>query len=95
MIILILEVLIIKSLYKMERKKFTIGVLSGICLTLFLFITIGSTTINYGDGIGRYQISTTSVGEQEDTYVYEIIIDTKNGNVHSRKKTRRSNFVHN
>jgi len=73
---------------KKNKNLFT-GIIIGVCVVIVPLILMGSKTVNYGDGIGRYQISTTSVGDQEDTYVYEIIIDTKNGSVHSRKKIRR------
>jgi len=62
------------------------GIIIGIGVIIVPLILMGTTNTNTGDEVGRYQISTTTMGTGEN-YIFETIIDTKTGNITSRKKT--------
>ena len=63
------------------------GVIIGISLIIVPLILMGTSDRNTSEEIGRYQIS-TSYGDMEDSnsYIYETIIDTRNGKVISRNR---------
>ena len=63
------------------------GVIIGISLIITPLILMGTIDTNTSEEIGRYQIS-TSYGDMEDSnsYIYETIIDTRNGKVISRNR---------
>ena len=63
------------------------GSIIGISLIIVPLILMGTSDINTSEEIGRYQIS-TSYGDMEDSksYIYETIIDTRNGKVISRNR---------
>ena len=86
--ILLLQIKKIKMVKK-NKNLFT-GIIIGMCVVILPLILMGSTTLNYGDGIGRYQISNTGIGKSESEKIYEVIIDTKTGRVISRKKINHS-----
>lgn len=64
------------------------GIIFGICVIVIPLILMGTAKPNSSE-IGRYQISTTTI-EAEEKYIFITIIDTKNGNITSRKKTNKS-----
>ena len=63
------------------------GVIIGISLIIVPLILMGTIDTNTSEEIGRYQIY-TSYGDMEDSksYIYETIIDTRNGKVISRNR---------
>jgi len=60
------------------------GIIIGIGVVIVPLILMGTTLSNTNDP-GNYQISTTDDGTGT-LYVYETIIDTRDGNVISREK---------
>ena len=73
------------KLMKKNKNLFT-GIILGMCIVIVPLLLMGSTNVNYDDGNGRYQISTTTFGIESEN-IYETIIDTKTGTIKSRKKT--------
>ncbi|MBE50417.1 MAG: hypothetical protein CMP51_01870 [Flavobacteriales bacterium] len=73
-----------------KNKNLFTGIIIGMCIVTVPLILMGSTTLNYDDGIGRYQISNTGIGKSESEKIYEVIIDTKTGRVVSRKKVNHT-----
>ena len=67
------------------------GILIGISLIVLPLILMATTNTSTSDQVGRYQISTTTMGTGEN-YIFETIIDTKTGKISSRKKTRWTSY---
>ena len=67
------------------------GIIIGMGLIIIPLILMGTSDTNTSDEVGRYQISTTTMGTGEN-YIFETIIDTKTGNITSRKKTRWTSY---
>jgi hypothetical protein len=68
------------------------GIIIGIGVVIVPLILMGTTLSNTNYDPGNYQISTTGITEYS-MYVYETIIDTRDGKVISRKKIRDSRYV--
>ncbi len=62
------------------------GIIIGIGAVIIPLILMGTTLSNTNYDPGNYQISTTGVGGESSMYVYETIIDTRDGNVISRER---------
>ena len=76
---------------KKNMNLFT-GIIIGICVVIIPLLLMGSTTVNYDNELGRYQVSTTGVGSNESMTVYETIIDTKTGRITSRERRNYQNY---
>ena len=80
----------------MKKRKYLLkGIIIGICMTIVPLILMGTTNKNTYNNEGRYQISTTMHDTHDgnfNVYIFETIIDTKTGNVTSRKKTRENRY---
>ena len=74
------------------KNNLLTGIIIGIGLIVVPLLLMGTTNVNYDDGIGRYQISNTGIGKSESQKIYEVIIDTKTGRVFSRKKINHSSY---
>ena len=75
------------------KNNLTTGILLGIGVIVFPLILMGTTLSNTNYEPGNYQISTTGDIGENSLYVYETIIDTKDGKVISRKRIRDSRYV--
>ncbi len=62
------------------------GIIIGIGVVIVPLILMGTTLNNTNYDPVNYQISTTGVGGQNSMYVYETIIDTRDGKVISRER---------
>ena len=69
------------------------GIIIGIGVVIIPLILMGTTLSNTNYDPGNYQISTTGDIGENSLYVYETIIDTKDGKVISRKRIRDSRYV--
>ena len=69
------------------------GIIIGIGVVIVPLILMGTTLSNTNYEPGNYQISTTGDIGENSLYVYETIIDTKDGKVISRKRMRDSRYV--
>ena len=68
-------------------KSYSKGILVGISIVVGSLLLMGLTDYDNKD-VGRYQLSTTNLGDY--LYVYETIIDTKTGEIISRKEVSYS-----
>jgi|TARA_B100000767_G_C19241592_1_gene319423 hypothetical protein len=89
--LLVLFLLIVKIKTMKTKNNLLKGIIIGIGVIIVPLILMGTTNTNTGDEVGRYQISTTTMGTGEN-YIFETIIDTKTGNITSRKKNRWTNY---
>ena len=62
------------------------GIIIGIGVVIVPLILMGTTLSNTNYDPVNYQISTTGVGGHNSMYVYETIIDTRDGKVISRER---------
>ena len=69
------------------------GIIIGIGVVIIPLILMGTTLSNTNYDPGNYQISTTGDIGEHNLYVYETIIDTRDGKVISRKRIRDSRYV--
>ena len=69
------------------------GIIIGIGVVIIPLILMGTTLSNTNYDPGNYQISTTGDIGEHSLYVYETIIDTRDGKVISRKRIRDSRYV--
>ena len=63
-------------------KSYSKGILVGISIVLGSLLLMGYTSSE--KEVVRYQLSTTNVGNRD--YIFETIIDTKTGEIISRKE---------
>ena len=61
------------------------GIIIGVGVVIVPLILMGATS-NLNSSGGWYQISTTGVGGEHSMYIYETIIDTRDGKVVSRER---------
>ncbi len=70
------------------KNNFFTGFIIGASFIVFSLFLMGASNKNnvstFGD-IGKYQISTTTMGNGEN-YIFETIIDTETGRVTSRNR---------
>ena len=69
------------------------GIIIGIGVVIVPLILMGTTLSNTNYDPGNYQISTTGDIGEHGLYVYETIIDTRDGKVISRKRIRDSRYI--
>ena len=69
------------------------GIIIGIGVVIVPLILMGTTLSNTNYDPGNYQISTTGDIGEYSLYVYETIIDTRDGKVISRKRIRDIRYV--
>ena len=67
------------------KKDLLIGIIIGIGLIIVPLILMGAKSLS-NMSEGTYQISTSYGSDSKDPYIYETIIDTRNGKVISRNK---------
>ena len=70
-------------------KSYSKGVLVGISIVLGSLLLMGYTSSD--KEVGRYQLSTTDMGDR-DYLIFETIIDTKTGEIISRVKKYRDDY---
>ena len=68
-----------------NKKNLLKGIIIGVGVVIVPLILMGATS-NTNNSTGHYQISTTGVGGEHSMYVYETIIDTRDGKVVSRER---------
>ena len=68
------------------------GIIIGIGVVIVPLILMGTTLSNTNYDPGNYQVSTTNDGTGT-LYVYETIIDTRDGNVISRQKRSSKKYT--
>ena len=74
------------------KNNLTNGILIGIGVIVLPLVLMGTTYTNTDNEVGRYQLSTERGMQIEGLVkvwcIYETIIDTKNGEVISRKRIK-------
>ena len=74
------------------KNNLLTGIIIGICLIVLPLILMGTTYTTVDNEVGRYQVSTNLDNTKLKDFIVETIIDTKTGDVISRKKVFVSEF---